>query len=108
MALPLNPALFFSSSCIIPPNSISTPIFLHPFPYLHSTCILSKIILLIAYIAPPLLKRVYVTLAVLELCKPGWPQMHKDLPASTSQVLGLKAYKIMPRGCTFLISLSEN
>ena len=32
-----------------------------------------------------------VALAVLELlCRSGWPQTHIDLPASSSQVLGLK------------------
>jgi hypothetical protein len=25
------------------------------------------------------------------LCRPGWPQTDRDLPASTSQALGLKA-----------------
>jgi hypothetical protein len=29
-------------------------------------------------------------LAVPELCRPGWPQTHGDLPASASKVLGLK------------------
>jgi len=25
-------------------------------------------------------------------CRPDWPETHRDLPASISQVLGLKAY----------------
>jgi hypothetical protein len=35
---------------------------------------------------------VYVVLAVLELCRPGWSWTLRDLPASASQVLGLKAW----------------
>ena len=31
-----------------------------------------------------------VALAVLELCRPGWPQAHRDPPVSASPVLGLK------------------
>ena len=27
----------------------------------------------------------------LSLCRPGWPQSHRDPPASASQVLGLNA-----------------
>ena len=29
--------------------------------------------------------------AALELCRPSWPQTHRDPPASASQVLILKA-----------------
>lgn len=32
----------------------------------------------------------YVPLAGLELCKPGWPPIHRELPASVSGVLRLK------------------
>ncbi|GAB1286788.1 Inositol hexakisphosphate and diphosphoinositol-pentakisphosphate kinase 1 [Apodemus speciosus] len=31
----------------------------------------------------------YIALAALELCRPGWPQTHRDLPASGSQCTGL-------------------
>ena len=31
------------------------------------------------------------------LCKPGWPQTHRDLPASASQVLGLKVCTTIAR-----------
>jgi hypothetical protein len=33
----------------------------------------------------------WVALAILELCRPGWPLTHRDSPASASRVLGLKA-----------------
>lgn len=39
----------------------------------------------------------YIAPAVMELCKPDWPQINRDLPASASQVLGLKACTITPR-----------
>ena len=32
----------------------------------------------------------YVALAVLELCRPGWPQTYRDPSGSASQILGLK------------------
>ena len=31
------------------------------------------------------------------LCRPGWAQTHREPPASTSYVMGLKAYLTMPR-----------
>ena len=31
-------------------------------------------------------------LAWISICRPSWPQTHKDPPASASQVLWLKAY----------------
>jgi hypothetical protein len=34
----------------------------------------------------------WVVLAVLELCRPGWSQIHRDPPASASPVLGLKVF----------------
>ena len=39
----------------------------------------------------------HIALAFLELnsCRPGWPQIHRALPASAS-VLGVKAFATMP------------
>ena len=37
-----------------------------------------------------------VALAVLELCRAGWPQNHEDSPhASASQMLGLKSNRFI-------------
>lgn len=38
----------------------------------------------------------HVALANLELCRPDWPQTHRDLTASASQLLGSKVWVIVP------------
>ncbi|EGW14713.1 hypothetical protein I79_019557 [Cricetulus griseus] len=48
------------------------------------------------------------------ICRPGWPQNHRDLPASASQVLGLKVwatnaqptyrYFVPEQTCTWILS----
>jgi hypothetical protein len=39
-----------------------------------------------------------VALAGLERCRPGWPGTHRDLPASASQLLGLKVHTTTTTG----------
>lgn len=50
----------------------------------------------------------YIVLAILKLCRPGWPWTYRDLPASASLVLGLKAYTTLlgPSSLLNLFSLS--
>lgn len=48
---------------------------------------------------------VYIDLSVMELCRPGWPQTHRNQPTSASCVLGLKGCAPMPATCSLEIPL---
>ena len=50
----------------------------------------------------------YVFLAVLELCRVGWPQTHRDLAIFAYKVWGLKVCTIVPGYYLFLIKSKIN